>query len=803
MSFSKLLRMSSEEFLYRSKTVIGRWHEEARFKLGLFAGDGISLSGVSVEEAESNQLWPCSSDYTSVAQKLCSKHPAYVGEIREAADGICNRQFILLGVPVHYTSEISWIADPLSRKDWPMRFHTGIKIFDGDREHGDVKYVWELNRHQFLTTLGKAYRLSGDDRYALAVVELMEHWIRANPYKVGVNRTSALEVAIRSLSWCQVLELIHDSSALDSDKRQIILRSLYQHGHYINKHLSFFFSPYNHLIGEAAALYIVGGLLSRLKPARRWKDKGWAILEREMPNQFHADGGTVEQAISYHHFTLGFYLHVFLLRRRLGLEIPSGMAGLLEKAFEFSMYMTRPDGLVPMIGDGDEGKAIDLLQSSIWDFKPFLAIGAVLFQREDFKAMAGPFPPDAAWLLGFEGWKKYESLRDRTPKEDSKVLRESGYFIMRTGWDHQSHYLNFDCGEMAAGVPKGDIASAAHGHADALSIEVAAYGVPILVDPGFYTYNGNEQWHRYFRETDAHNTVVVDGCSQAEYRGRLKWSHAPDTKLHHAIVTKIFDYAEGSHDGYSRLTRPVAHRRAIVFLKPDYWLIRDELWGEGEHRIDRYFHFADVEILCDEDRKLVHTRSSHGSNLAVLSIGKDITEIEIMRGGNEPKSGWIATGYGKKLRAPVVRYSTKARLPIALNSLIIPFKKVVPGIEVEVIRRPEGDSISDQGLFMEVGDKRDILLFSARNDGAATEFRSSRWLTDGRLSSVRLDQNGNIVSCAMVAGSVLSVDGTILLQAGHKVPFAALCFEDGRATIEKPNTAEVLTSLFLNSSNPF
>jgi hypothetical protein len=603
-------------------------------------------------------------------------------------------------------------------------------------------------------------------------------------------------VAIRSLSWCQVFELIYDSMALDSDKRQSILRSLCQHGHYIERHLSFFFSPYNHLIGEAAALYIVGSLLSWLKPALRWKHKGWAILEREMPKQFHPDGGTVEQAIGYHHFTLGFYLQTFLLRQRLGLDILPGMSSLLEKAFEFSIYMTRPDGLVPMIGDGDEGRAVHLLQESIWDFRPLLAIGAVLFQRADFKTIAGPFPPDAAWLLGLEGWKKYESLQNTTPKDNSKILPESGYCIMRTGWDRQSHYLNFDCGDIAAGVPKGDVVSAAHGHADALSIEVTAYGVPILVDPGFYTYNGDEQWHRYFRETEAHNTIVVDGCSQAEYRGRLKWSHAPDTKLHHAIVTKLFDYAEGSHNGYTRLTRPVVHRRAVVFLKPDYWLIRDELWGEGEHQIDRYFHFADMEILCDEDRKLVHTRSPQGNNLAVLSIEKGNTKIKIMRGGNEPKSGWIATGYGKKLRAPVVRYSTTARLPIALNTLIIPFKEGVPGIEVEVIQLPASDSVSEQGFVMEIGDKRDILLFSARKDRAATEFRSGRWLTDGRLSSVRLDKNGNIVSCTMVAGAELNVNGTVLLQARHKVPFAALCFEDGRAIIEKPNTAEVLTSLF-------
>src|SRR5688500_20052236 len=111
------------------------------------------------------------------------------------------------------------------------------------------------------------------------------------------------------------------------------------------------------------------------------------------------------------------------------------MWSLLEKAFEFSMHMTRPDGLVPMIGDGDEGKAIDLLQTSVWDFKPFLAIAAILFQRGDFKAIAGPFPPDVAWLLGRTGWERYEALRETKPAENSRMLTESGYCIMRTGWD--------------------------------------------------------------------------------------------------------------------------------------------------------------------------------------------------------------------------------------------------------------------------------------------------------------------------------------------------------------------------------
>jgi hypothetical protein len=479
----------------------------------------------------------------------------------------------------------------------------------------------------------------------------------------------------------------------------------------------------------------------------------------------------------------------------LGEAVPSAMWALLEKAFEFSMHITRPDGSVPMIGDGDEGKAIDLLQTSIWDFRPFLAIAAVLFGRGDFKAVAGSFPPDAAWLLGREGLDRYDALREAKPEENSRMLTESGYCIMRTGWDCQSHYLNFDCGEIAAGVSSEDISSAAHGHADALSIEVSAYGVPILVDPGFYTYNGAEKWHRYFRETKAHNTVVVDGCSQAEYRGRLKWSRAPEVRLEHCMLSTAFDCVEASHNGYLRLAQPVVHRRAVVFLKPDYWLIRDELWGEGEHQIDRYFHFSAVEITLQGDGTSIHARSPFGKNLAVIPIEKQGMVVESKRGGNDPEDGWLAMGYGRKMEAPVVRCSTKSTLPIALNTLLIPFRDDVPQVKMNTRQLLGSNSVSEQGFVIEIGGKKDILFFSSRNQNSATDVHSDGWLTNSRLSSVRFDERGNIVSCVIMAGSILVVDGSVLLKAEEKVPFAALSFQDGRAVIEKAKASEVSTSL--------
>jgi hypothetical protein len=533
-------------------------------------------------------------------------------------------------------------------------------------------------------------------------------------------------------------------------------------------------------------------LLSGTRFGRRWQDKGWKILERGMPNQFHADGGTVEQATGYHHFTLGFYVQAVLLRRRLGLPVQPHVWSLLERVFEFSMMMTRPDGTFPMIGDGDEGKAVDLEQDSIWDFRSWLAIGAVLFERGDFKDVAGPFPPDAAWLVGVPGWQTYHQLKSIKPAVNSKWLRQSGYCVMRTGWDRESHYLAFDCGEIAAGVPAEDISSSAHGHADALAIEVASYGTPILVDPGFYTYNGDEAWHRYFRETRAHNTAVIDGCSQAEYRGRLKWSRAPRVHLHHWVSTNVMDYAEASHEGYHRLREPVTHRRAVVFLKPNYWIVRDEFWGEGEHQIELYYHFAGVEIDSSRGDKTIYARTSLGKGLALIPL-EEALAAEITQGRKGPEGGWLAVGYGKKLPVPVVRYSITATLPIALHTLLVPFRTDVPDLEIESLQFSPNASLLDDGFIIADGRSRDILLFSASHDQAG-EVCAGGLRTDGRFGWVRLNADGEVTSCGLVAGSVLASAGSILLQARAKVAFVNFHLDDGRATVEKPDLAEISTA---------
>ncbi|PON18413.1 hypothetical protein C2W62_08090 [Candidatus Entotheonella serta] len=459
-------------------------------------------------------------------QLILTQFPSLLPNALAQAKAAMQQQFTLLGHQVACTGEIDWHADPLgdSPHPWPRAFYADVPLADAALLHGDVKYVWELNRYAFLIALGKAYWLTGEQAYADAVMNLTSQWIEANPYNTGVNWTNALEPAYRVLAWIWAYTWCRE--AFSADFLMCFFKSLCQHARYIHAHLEYYTSPYNHLIGEATALFWIGALFPEFRQSQAWAARGWQILETELDRQFYADGFTVEQASGYHHATLGFYLLAVLLRQLNGWPVSERLLARLERATAFSMHLTQPHGCVPRIGDSDDARPMQLAQRPPWDFREFLAVGAVLFDRPDFKYTAGDYAEEALWLLGISGYRRFADLTEAAPQTLSKAFPSSGYYLMRTGWDREAHWSCVDIGPQAGGLSEGPVPSAGHGHADALSVLITAYGAPILVDGGPYYYNGEPVWRDYFRQTRAHNTVVVDGADQAVHHGGMGWSNA-------------------------------------------------------------------------------------------------------------------------------------------------------------------------------------------------------------------------------------------------------------------------------------
>ncbi|HEY6402489.1 MAG TPA: heparinase II/III family protein, partial [Blastocatellia bacterium] len=204
-------------------------------------------------------------------------------------------------------SPIDWSLDPVSGLRAPLTHWSKLHPLD-PLDGGDPKVVWELNRHAHLVTLGQAYWLTGENRFAAAFVGHVSAWIDANPVGMGVNWASSLEVAFRSIAWLWALGMCADSSEVAPDFFARMLKSLIAHGRHIEKYLSYYFSPNTHLTGEALGLFYLGMALPELKLAKGWRNLGLQILLDQATKQIREDGVHFEQSSYYHRYTTDFYL---------------------------------------------------------------------------------------------------------------------------------------------------------------------------------------------------------------------------------------------------------------------------------------------------------------------------------------------------------------------------------------------------------------------------------------------------------------------------------------------------------------
>lgn len=615
---------------------------------------------------------------------------------RDAARGIAaqvaRHEIGFFGETFQFGPEIDWHADPVTGASWPRCYHRAVPVNGGNVGFGDVKNVWELNRHQFFVDLAKVAFLDDSQPSATALHDMLRSWLSAVPYATGAPWACALEPAFRAWSWLWSYHMVRSAALLPDEVHLAWLEGFYDHGRFLHRHLERYTSPYNHLIGEASALFALGVLFPEFRESAAWRNRGLDVLQSSVGAQFYADGGTVEQSTFYHHATLGFYLLTALLAARNGLALPLAVMAAVERGIDFSMAMMQPDGRVPSIGGADDGKPIRLEHAPFWDFRAYQAVGAVLFSRPDFKAAAGGFPEDALWLLGSEGADAFERLPARAPAT-SRALTASGYYVARSDWSPDADYLCFDCGEQAAGLHRNDVPSAAHGHADCLSVVVALGGERVLVDPGFFCYNGDPAWEVHFRKTRAHNTLTVDGRDQARHVSKMAWTHTYEARPEGWSGDAGHAWARGSHDGYARGPGGVVHRRTVWLRDGGYVVILDELEGTGAHEIQANFQFAPGTLQLEGSAAALFNQ-----RFSVAWTCSSDARASIACGESRPDGGWIATSLGVRQEAPLLTL----RFPFAgpRVTLLTIVADTTRGIkDIELMQRMVNDaSLMETGL---------------------------------------------------------------------------------------------------------
>lgn len=667
-----LRERSPHELFTRASQEAYGWSERASLRLGY-------RRTPTIRNAHSAFAQPFFVGVTH-AQKtvaaLRQSAPFDAEQVIRRATALERGEIALLGYGyVNIGTNPDWQRDPFAGLTAPMVHWKTLPYLDRTVV-GDHKVVWEISRHQYFVTLGQAWQYTRDERWPRLFVQLIQSWLDKNPPGIGMNWASSLEVSYRAISWIWAMQLMHDANVVDAALKHRVLQSLHAHAQHLERYLSTYFSPNTHLTGEALGLFYVGTQCPQLSRAKRWADLGAGVLEDALAFQVLPDGVYFEQATQYHRYTIDIYLHYLLLARRAERQPAPVVERKLHGLFDVLLHLSRGDGTIPLMGDDDGGRLVQLDDRLPHDVRSLLAMGAVVLQRSDL-AYAGRGDDVAmCWMLGADAPAMRDALVAAPPATTAQAFVQGGLYTMRDGWNSDDAHVAIDAG------PHGAL-SFGHSHADALSMELTLGGRPLFVDAGTYTYVGEER--DAFRTTAAHNTVEIDATSTSKPDSAFRWSTVAHARATGWVSDAGFDYFSGTHDGYATLSSPVEHERDVMRVTHGLWIVRDSLRSLGEHDAVLRWHCAPGVTATSND-------SADGFSAVRLSeSGKARAVVAILggsRGGIHVERSWVSPQFARKTESAVLAWKERFLGNATLASVVMDMARWDIIRESTVARQP-------------------------------------------------------------------------------------------------------------------
>lgn len=553
------------------------------------------------------------------------KFPDEVKQSILTADEVVNRYFLFrypwdmekTNVPHQFKDQINWQANPF----------------------GDPEWTFMLNRHRYWQDLGKAYLLTGNEKYAKTFVNQVSDWIDKNPITEKTKQTSwrPIEAGIRPENWIKSLEYFKDSKLITFEFLQKFLSSLALHAEYINRDFSKFSQTSNHGVLEFQGLYHIALFLPEFKQAEIWKKDAISNLSVTAKNQILQDGTQWEQSPLYHNEVFYNYTNVLLLSQRRSIKLPQIITDKTKAMAHANIEWQKPNYHEPLLGDSDDN-----------DLRDLLCTAAMVFMDPVLKSRAFPEADyENHFIFDAESKTAYKNLKEEHPAFLSAFQESSGDLYSRSSWEEDAFYSSLHLKRLGGG----------HSHDDLLHFTLFAFGRDYLVDSGRFSYVDNK-WRQYFKDSRSHNTLAVDGEPNSIYA--TTWSNSFEAK-EEGVLTKIgknYDYAEAVNTAYERLDDPVTLKRRMLYLKPEVWLLVDSFKGEQKHTYSQFFNFPDKNIELKKDAL---TTTHPSQNLVIQPINPVTIQLQ---------DAWISKEYNLREESTKAEFSVESNGFSSLISLL-------------------------------------------------------------------------------------------------------------------------------------
>jgi len=625
-----------------------------------------SLEGAATKEdvlhafrGERPRFFLQASDRYQLNSIIRKRFPNLEFEIVNEADKVCSHIFDLLGSgPVNLDSFVEqhggreacgylpWHFDFKTGYRWnPKKYYKEIRPAYGK---ADIKVPWELSRFQHAAALGQAYWLTGDEKYALEFVRQVDDWIDRNPPKFGVNWACTMDVAIRAANWVLGFYFFRDAKVFTDEFLIKFLKSLLIHGRHIMSNLENKGITTNHYLSNLVGLIYLGIAFPEFKEARQWREFGIKELVNEMDKQVYDDGMDFEASTCYHRLALELFFYPAVLCRLNGIELPQAFEDKLKKMFDFVLYVLKPSGRMPQIGDNDNGRLHILGKREVLDMTYILTYAALYFNDPIYKIEEFGFSTEAFWLFGPNACESWSRLPGRSVEElESRAFPDGGIYVMR----HKKDYMVISCG------PNGQGGRGGHAHNDKLSFELCVSGEDIIVDPGTYVYTSNPVWRNILKNAYFHNTLSLKGLDprniQKDQRSLFNLMNKTNcicTNWLISLKTETFTgkyYTSHSEEGKNQ----IVHERKIYYNKINRsWRICDIITDIIEDFKEKEigFHIA-PNIMIKECNSII-----------ILKKGRIL--VSLKEEGNSKKKiidSWYSCYYGAIEPTKQIRITAK------------------------------------------------------------------------------------------------------------------------------------------------
>ncbi len=577
--------------------------------------------------------------------------------LRETAIGATHGRILAFShTMTDFGRPIDWHINPTNGRRWKPTAHWSKSLRE-EPVVGDVKLSWEAARFPQAYHMVRAAAFAPELRASLAetLAAQIEAFIEQNPYAKGIHWSSGQELVFRLMAWVFALHVMRKSGEQIGTLPLTVARTAFEGALHVERNLDYANKAIynNHLLSEALGLYLISQLWPDTPEGARWQKKGLAILERQAELQFYPDGGYIMQSHNYHRVAMQIYLWAWSLYRAGGKEPPEAWRRAMERSLDFLLAHQNPtDGRLPNYGANDGALPSVLTTCDFSDFRPVLQALSVATRGERLYE-PGPWDETTAWLLGP---KALESPM-RPPERKSVSFAHTGYHVLR-GRDTAT-FAAFRCGTVLNRFSQIDM----------LHLDVWWRGLNVLVDGGSYLYNGPEVWHGHFLRTGSHNTVELDGRDQMLHYRRFKNLYWTKAKRLQFEDTEEYALCGGEHYGYQRYAGQCVHRRSVLFIKDDVWIVADHVTGGGTHRARLQWLGGDFSFEHDNGQMILDTPEGDFSVRVFDDQGRTLAG-DVKFGQESPPRGWLSRYYGEKQPVPSLVVEQTGALPLTLVTIL-------------------------------------------------------------------------------------------------------------------------------------